>query len=86
MLRWDDYANLLLADGKDEARRLAHDSGPRQVGVYEDDGLVVYLVHPTGEVEVTHHYDHWGYPAWYPDTEVDHVGGENQGGNSGGVH
>lgn len=66
MIRWDDGFRLLMADSVEEAQTIAHPSGPRQVGVVdEDDMLTVYLVRHGEEVQMTHHSDHWGVPAWY---------------------
>jgi hypothetical protein len=71
MLRWDDGFRLLMADSVEEAQTIAHPSGPRQVGVVdEDDMLTVYLIAPGGEVQMTHNSDHWGVPAWYENEEV----------------
>jgi hypothetical protein len=71
MLRWDDDLRLLMADSLDEATTIAHPSGPRQVGVVdEEDMLTVYLIAPGGEVQMTHNSDHWGVPVWYENEGV----------------
>jgi hypothetical protein len=68
VIRWDEHHNLLMADTVDEARGIAHPSGPRQVGVETVDGLCVYDVSPKG-VQLTYHPDHWGLPAWHAEGE-----------------
>jgi hypothetical protein len=70
MIRWDSEYNLLMADSLEEARTIAHSSGPRQVGVLDPilDAIVVYLVLPKGSAVVTHSPDHWGVPSWYSET------------------
>jgi hypothetical protein len=70
MIWWDEGYRLLMADSIDEVRSIAHASGQRQVGMMDEDDLAVYLVLPSGEVQLTHHSDHWGVPAWYEDDEV----------------
>ena len=69
MLRWDSDYNLLMADSLEEARTIAHSSGPRQVGVIHgetgEEDVHVYVVFTDGEIHMTHAPDHWGYPAWY---------------------
>jgi hypothetical protein len=65
MIQWDEDERLLMADTIDEVASIAHASGPRQIGLMQEDDLWVFLVSPSGEVELTHHPDHWGVPAWF---------------------
>lgn len=73
MIQWDTEYRLLVADCMSDAATIAHESGPRQVGVCCDltgeEDLHVFLVHPDGTMQLTHAPDHWGLPAWYAEEE-----------------
>lgn len=69
MIAWDPHLKLLMADSLEEAKTIAHPSGPRQVGVIHgetgEEDVHVYVVFTDGEAHLTHAPDHWGYPAWH---------------------
>jgi hypothetical protein len=69
MIGWDEKWNLLIADSVEEALSIAHNSGPRQVGVWQGSRLLVYDVF-TGDsgpwAQLTYTPDHWAIPAWHP--------------------
>lgn len=75
MIHWDPHLNLLMADSMDEAKSIAHPSGPRQVGVIhalnenDEEDVHVYVVFTDGEVHLTHAPDHWGVPAWHSEND-----------------
>ena len=63
-LEWDCHWNLLVAETLQDALSIAHPSGPRQVGVWQEDGLCVFDI-TTSAACLTHAPDHWGLPAWH---------------------
>lgn len=66
MIRWDEEWNLLIADSVEEALSIAHNSGPRQVGVWQGSSLLVYDVFTGPWAQLTYTPDHWAIPAWHP--------------------
>jgi hypothetical protein len=69
VIRWNEEWNLLMADSVEEAKTIAHNSGPRQVGVWQGDDLLVYDVFAGVNgpwAQLTYRPDHWAIPAWHP--------------------
>lgn len=64
----DPSDHMPIVDDLEQGRALGGTFGiygeEDMFGDYDENVFRVYTVHADGTLEMTHHSDHWGVPAW----------------------